>query len=148
VHQFASNGHDSDVLPQPATTGDGLQETLTSAQQAAVSDAVVAINAGRESIHYVCGILILIYRIAPEAAFGMLRWWSQECNVKLRKIAEQLLADIRGLEYDDQLPRREVFDRLLMTVHERVSAGWGIASTTLARRRAGPVNDEAPRAAL
>jgi hypothetical protein len=122
VHQFASNGHDSDVLPQPAITGDGLHETLTSAQQAAVSDAVVAINAGRECIHYVCGILMLIYRIDPDEAFDLLRWRSQECNVKLRKLAEQLLADIRELQYDDQLPRREVFDRLLMTVHERVSA--------------------------
>lgn len=122
MHQFASNGHDSDLLPQPATTGDGLHETLTSAQQAAVSDAVVAINAAREPIHYVCGILMLIYRIDPEAAFGMLRWRSQECNVKLRKLADQLLEDIRGLEYDNQVPRRETFDRLLMTVHERVSA--------------------------
>ena len=123
MHQSASNGHDSDVFLQPASTGDGLHETLNSAQQAAVSDAVVAINAGRESIHYVCGILMLIYRIDPDAAFGLLRWRSQECNVKLRKLADQLLEDIQGLQYDDQLPRREVFDRLLMTVHERVSAG-------------------------
>ena len=121
MHQFASNGHDSDVLPQPATNGDGSHEPLTSAQQAAVSDAVIAINAGRESIHYVCGILMLIYRIAPDEAFGLLRWRSQECNVKLRKLADQLLTDIRGLEYDNQVPRRETFDRLLMTVHERVS---------------------------
>jgi hypothetical protein len=123
VHQSAFNGHNGELPDQPAVAGVGLHEILTDAQQAAVTDAVVEINAGREPIHYVCGILMLIYRVDPEAAFGMLRWRSQECNVKLRKIAEQLLADIRGLEYDDQVPRREVFDRLLMTVHERVSAG-------------------------
>jgi ANTAR domain len=44
-------------------------------------------NAGREPIHYICGILMLIYRIDPGAAFEALKWRSQETNVKLRKIA-------------------------------------------------------------
>jgi hypothetical protein len=123
VHQSVSNGHSGELPAQPAVADVGLHEILTAAQQAAVTDAVVEINAGREPIHYVCGILMLIYRIDPDAAFGMLRWRSQECNVKLRKLADQLLEDIRGLEYDDQVPRRETFDRLLMTVHERVGAG-------------------------
>jgi hypothetical protein len=122
VHQPATNGHDTDILPQSAIGDVGLYEILTAAHQAAVTDAVIEINAGREPIHYVCGILMLIYRIDPDAAFGVLRWRSQECNVKLRKLADQLLEDIRGLEYDNQVPRRETFDRLLMTVHERVSA--------------------------
>jgi hypothetical protein len=123
VHQSVSNGHSGELPAQPAVADVGLHEILTAAQQAAVTDAVVEINAGREPIHYVCGLLMLIYRIDPDAAFGMLRWRSQECNVKLRKLADQLLEDIRGLEYDDQVPRRETFDRLLMTVHERVGAG-------------------------
>jgi hypothetical protein len=118
VHQSASNGYDSDLLPRPASAGD--HENLTTAQEKAVTDAVVAINAGRESIHYVCGMLMLVYRIEPDAAFGLLRWRSQECNVKLRKIAEQLLSDIQALDYGDRVPPRETFDRLLMTVHERV----------------------------
>ena len=120
MHQPASNGHDTDVLPQPATTEVGLHEILTAAQQAAVTDAVVEINAGREPIHYVCGILMLVYRIDPGAAFETLKWRSQETNVKLRTIAEQLLTDIRELDYDDRVPPRQTFDRLLMTVHERV----------------------------
>jgi AmiR/NasT family two-component response regulator len=120
VHQSASNGYQSDLLPRPASAGD--HENLTTAQEKAVTDAVVAINAGRESIHYVCGILMLIYRVAPDEAFEVLKWRSQETNVKLRKIADQLLTDIRELEYDDRLPPRQTFDRLLMTVHERVSA--------------------------
>jgi hypothetical protein len=122
VHQPATNGRDTDILPQPSIADVGLHEILTAAQQAAVTDAVIEINAGRETIHYVCGILMLIYRIAPDEAFEVLKWRSQETNMKLRKIADQLLEDIRGLEYDNQVPRRETFDRLLMTVHERVSA--------------------------
>jgi hypothetical protein len=118
VHQSASNGYDSDLLPRPASAGD--HENLTTAQEKAVTDAVVAINAGRESIHYVCGMLMLVYRIEPDAAFGLLRWRSQECNVKLRNIAEQLLSDIQALDYGDRVPPRETFDRLLMTVHERI----------------------------
>jgi AmiR/NasT family two-component response regulator len=99
--QSASNGHDTEVLAQPAIAGVGLHEILTTAQQAAVTDAVTEINAGREPIHYVCGILMLIYRIGPDEAFEVLKWRSQETNMKLRKIAGQLLDDIRGLEYDN-----------------------------------------------
>jgi hypothetical protein len=122
LHRSASNGHDTDVLTQPAIAGVGLHGTLTGGQQAAVTAAVAQISAGREAIHYVCGILMLVYRICPDDAFEVLRWRSQETNVKLRKLADQLLIDIRELTYDDCVPPRETFDRLLMTVHERVSA--------------------------
>ncbi|HEY6575094.1 MAG TPA: ANTAR domain-containing protein, partial [Mycobacterium sp.] len=111
-----------DELPRPAHVNVGLHEFLTAAQQAAVTDAVIEINAGREAIHYVCGILMLVYRIGPDDAFEVLRWRSQESNVKLRKLADQLLTDIRELAYDDCVPPRKTFDHLLMTVHERVSS--------------------------
>jgi ANTAR domain len=87
-----------------------------------VTRAVSDITEGRAPIEHLLGILMLIYRIDPDAAFGVLRWRSQVTNVELCHLAQQLLADIRGLEYDNQVPRRETFDRLLMTVHERVSA--------------------------
>jgi hypothetical protein len=51
----------------------------------------------------------------------VLKWRSQLTNTKLRAFAEQLMSDIRGLEYDGQLPRRATFDHLLLTAHERVS---------------------------
>ena len=50
VHRSASTGHDGDLSRQPATAGVRLNKNLTSAQQAAVTDAVIAINAGREAI--------------------------------------------------------------------------------------------------
>ena len=64
-----------------------------------------------------------IYRIDADAAFGVLKWRSQESNIKLRALAEQLLADIRTLRHDDEsLPSRSAFDRLLLTTHQRVMA--------------------------
>lgn len=68
------------------------------------------------------GILMLVYRIQCDAAFDLLKWRSQETNVKLRVLAEQLIADVRALEYDETVPPRSTFDRLLLTVHQRVRA--------------------------
>jgi PAS domain S-box-containing protein len=90
-------------------------------QQESISRAVAAISDGRSVIDQVRGILILVYRVDAEAAFGVLKWRSQVTNTKLRAFAEQLMSDIRELEYDGQLPRRAVFDHLLLTAHERVS---------------------------
>ena len=56
-------------------------------------------------------------------AFELLRWRSQESNVKLRMLAEQLLADYAGLTYDELLPPRATFDHLLLTAHQRVGRG-------------------------
>jgi hypothetical protein len=63
---------------------------------------------------------MMVYRVDADAAFDLLKWRSQECNIKLRAIAEQLLADFRALDYDDTLPPRSIFDQLLLTTHERV----------------------------
>ena len=51
-----------------------------------------------------------------------MRWRSQETNVKLRTLAEQVLADFTGLTYDETPPARDVFDHLLLTAHLRVDA--------------------------
>jgi hypothetical protein len=81
-------------------------------QQESISRAVAAISDGRSLINQVRGILVLVYRIDAEAAFGVLKWRSQVTNTKLRAFAEQLMSDIRGLEYDGQLPQRATFDHL------------------------------------
>ena len=92
-----------------------------SQQQESISRAVAAISDGRSLIDQVRGILVLVYRIDADLAFGVLKWRSQVTNTKLRAFAEQLMSDIRELEYDGQLPRRTVFDQLLLTAHERVT---------------------------
>ncbi len=64
-------------------------------------------------------MLVLLYGVDDESAFDMLRQRSQNTNTKLRALAEQLVADYRALGGGDALPRRSVYDRALMTVHER-----------------------------
>jgi ANTAR domain len=85
-----------------------------------ISDAVAEIAANRAVIEQVKGILMIVYRIDADTAFDLLKWRSQAANIKLRVLAEQLLADFRALNYDDTLPPRPVFDQLLLTAHNRV----------------------------
>ena len=64
-----------------------------------------------------------LYRIDADTAFELLRWRSQQSNVKLRALAEQVLIDVRTLTHDeDSLPSRPAFDRLLLTAHQRIKA--------------------------
>lgn len=94
------------------STGTMTQEMVTA--------ALAEIAENRAVIEQVKGMLMLIYRVDGDAAFELLRWRSQECNVKLRALAEQLLADYQQLDYRDTLPSRETFDHLLLTAHQRV----------------------------
>ena len=61
---------------------------------------------------------MLIYGISDNAAFDLLKWLSQEANIKLRPLAEQICEDFRsaGLDLDAQ----SEFDHLLLTAHQRV----------------------------
>jgi hypothetical protein len=91
------------------------------AQQEAVSEAVAEIAENRGAIEQVKGMLMLIYRIDADNAFELFRWRSQEANVKLRSLAEQLASDFLALSYDDTLPTRSTFDQLLLTAHLRIA---------------------------
>ena len=54
------------------------------------------------------------------ADFELLKWRSQESNVKLRVLAEQVLFDFGQLIYEEVLPPRATFDHVLLTAHLRV----------------------------
>lgn len=90
------------------------------AHAAAVTHEVAQIAEARSGIEQAKGMLMLVYRISADSAFELLRWRSQETNTKLRSLAEQIAADFLAVEYDDVLPNRGVFDRLLLTAHRRV----------------------------
>ena len=47
---------------------------------------------------------------------------SQETITKLRVLAEQIARDFLDLPYDEVLPARGVYDRLLLTSHLRVGS--------------------------
>jgi hypothetical protein len=88
------------------------------AQQDAMSAKLAEINEHRAGIEQAKGMLMLIYGITDSAAFELLKWLSQEANIKLRPLAEQIADDFRrmGLASSTQSD----FDHLLMTAHERV----------------------------
>ena len=92
------------------------------AHQVAIREAVAEIAENRAVIEQVKGILCLVYRIEADAAFEFLRWRSQDTNVKLRALAEQLMVDFCGIQHDEALPRRSAFDCVLLTAHQRVRA--------------------------
>jgi hypothetical protein len=88
-----------------------------------VTAAVAEIAEHRAPIEQAKGMLMLIYRISADTAFEVLRWRSQETNVKLRLLAEQLAAEFLALAYDESLPHRSTYDQLLLSAHERVDTG-------------------------
>ena len=96
-----------------------LTATFVETRQVALDEALPDLFEARALIEQVKGVLMAIYRISPEQAFGVLRWRSQETNTKLRALARQLIVEIATLPP----PSAEVqsaFDHLLLTVHERI----------------------------
>jgi hypothetical protein len=90
-------------------------------KEAMVTEAVAEIAEARSEIEQAKGMLMVIYRVNADVAFDLLRWRSQETNVKLRLLAQQFVADVVGLETDEASPSREVYDTLLLTAHLRVA---------------------------
>lgn len=97
-----------------------VSPSIAHAQQQAVTEVVAEIAEARGAIEQAKGMLMLIYRLDEDAAFELLKWRSQETNVKLRLLAEQLAQDFLALDYSETLPSRVVFDRLLLTAHQRI----------------------------
>jgi ANTAR domain/PAS fold len=105
---IGTHGFYVDVTPSDAMT------------KAIVTAALNDITENRAAIEQVKGMLMLIYRVDADTAFELLRWRSQETNVKLRTLAEQLVVDYADLVYDEILPPRATFDHLLLTAHQRI----------------------------
>lgn len=87
-----------------------------------VTEAVAEIAEARGAIEQAKGMLMLVYRINADSAFELLRWRSQETNTKLRALAERIAEDFLDLEYEEELPPRGMYDRLLLTAHLRVES--------------------------
>ena len=101
---------------------DGFYVDITpieQAREARISAAVADIADNRAVIEQAKGMLELLYGVDDATAFELLRWRSQEANTKLRRLAEQLVEDFRALS-GEELPRRVVYDKLLMSVQQRV----------------------------
>ncbi|MGW0161715.1 PAS and ANTAR domain-containing protein [Mycobacterium sp. NPDC003323] len=89
-------------------------------QQARVDEAVAEFAEARSGIEHAKGMLMLIYRVGSVAAFELLQWRAQATGTELRALSEQIVKDFLELDYQDLLPHRSVYDRLLLTAHLRV----------------------------
>jgi D-serine dehydratase len=84
-----------------------------------VTAKLAEITEQRASIEQAKGMLMLIYGISDNAAFELLKWLSQEANVKLRPLAVQIAEDFRGV--GPTLTSQSEFDHLLLTAHSRIN---------------------------
>ena len=103
-----------------------------------ISAAVAEIAEQRAVIDQAKGMLTLLYGVDDEAAFDMLRARSQNTNITVRTLAEQLVADYRALVNEEALYEA------LMSVHERIvatdrtSASPGVSGQSPRCRRSLP----------
>lgn len=102
---------------------DGFYIDLTAdnlTQQERISEQVQQIAERRTAIDQAKGMLMMVYDIDAQAAFDLLRWRSQQTNTKLRRLAEQIVADFRSVQHDGAMPARSAFDDLFLTADLRV----------------------------
>lgn len=85
-----------------------------------ISTVVAEIAESRAAIEQAKGMLMVVYGIDAEAAFDLLRWRSQQANVKLRLLAEQVVRDFLGLAQAGRDHSRAAYDNLLLTAERRV----------------------------
>lgn len=103
-----THGFYIDVSPAPGQTKEEL-----------IGARLAEINENRAGIEQAKGMLMLVYGISADAAFELLKWLSQEANIKLRQLAEQIADDFRGAGV--RLDARSEFDHLLLTAYQRVN---------------------------
>jgi PAS domain S-box-containing protein len=94
-------------------------------QQRRVSAEIAQIAENRAAIEQAKGMLMVVYGVHAAAAFNLLRWRSQDTNVKLRQLAEQIARDFVGLTENDPHPLRSAYDNLLLTAHLRITGAKG-----------------------
>jgi PAS domain S-box-containing protein len=92
------------------------------ARQDQVTAVVARITESRSGIEQTKGMLMLVYGIDGLTAFELLKWRSQEANIKLRVLAEQIATDFRELNRGETLPPRSAYDNALLTAHLRIDA--------------------------
>jgi PAS domain S-box-containing protein len=92
------------------------------ARQDQVTAAVTRIAESRSGIEQTKGMLMLVYGIDEPTAFELLKWRSQQANVKLRVLAEQVATEFLELSRGETLPPRSAYDNVVLTAHLRIDA--------------------------
>ncbi len=83
------------------------------ASEEVITARVGEITEHRATIERAKGMLMVIYDIDAEAAFDLLRWLSQDSNVKVRTLCERLCIDLRGVTASGTVDKT-AFDHALL----------------------------------
>ena len=94
---------------------------LSRREEDRISQVVDAITASRALIQQTKGMLMFVYGIDADAAFDLLRKQSQQHNIKLRLLAEEISKDLVELSTKNGPGRRLASDGLLLTAHQRTT---------------------------
>jgi hypothetical protein len=96
-----------------------LTDTFYETRQEALDEALPDLFDARAVIEQAKGVMMAVYGVSADQAFGVLRWRSQQCNIKVRALAKQLVDDVAtGAPMSAEVQGE--FDHLLLTVHERI----------------------------
>ena len=91
-------------------------------EQQQITERVNFITEHRSVIDQAKGMIMFLYGIRSDDAFEMLRQQSQQHNVKLVLLAEQVVDDLIGLSRSSTSIDRLDAHGLLITAHERIAA--------------------------
>ncbi len=114
------------VVGDPVTDADGqvvatrgfyidITDSFNADLQQSVSDKVQVIVSHRKVIDQAKGMLMVIYQLSADAAFAVLKWRSQEHNIKLSTVAEKLVSELPDLLSANPATRRPI-DHYLLTL--------------------------------
>jgi hypothetical protein len=96
-----------------------LTKEFDDTRQEVLDEALPDLFEVRAVIEQVKGVLMAIYRINADQAFGLLRWRSQQTNTKVRSLAQQLITELATLP-PPAADVQSAFDHVLLTVHQRL----------------------------
>jgi ANTAR domain/PAS fold len=117
---IGSHGYYVDITPTPERTTDEL-----------ITARVAEITEHRAVIEQAKGMLMLVYGLDDAAGFDLLRWRSQESNIKLRRLAQQIVEDFRAV-CDKAIGSRSAFDHMLLTADVHAAGDGGEAAAQAA----------------
>ncbi|MEU7629079.1 PAS and ANTAR domain-containing protein [Nocardia sp. NPDC049220] len=92
-----------------------VSDTIEENRQEILDDTLPELVESRAVIEQAKGVLMFVYGINAEQAFGVLQWRSQETNTKLRTLALLLVDEILAMG-GGPATLRTSFDHLLLTL--------------------------------
>ncbi|MFI6365147.1 PAS and ANTAR domain-containing protein [Nocardia sp. NPDC050630] len=118
------------VLSEPMVDEDGavtgtqgyyidLSDAVDDYRQGVLDDVLPQLVDARAVIEQAKGALMLAYGISAEQAFQVLRWRSQETNIKLRTVAQRVVAELSNMGGND-VKLRSRLDHVLLTLHNGI----------------------------